>query len=113
MQKMKEKDLIKAMENTREDTADTETAIAKGIENLNNPRNINLLTDLSSDEIRNLIVVETIGELYNDKMRLQISKLYKELKVSKGRKGRKEIIDVVKAGKESDINQGLLQRLRL
>jgi len=81
-----------------EDVFGTEEATAKCLIELIKPDRINLLTDLSFEEIQALVVAETFGQYIFENtgsdLLLRICHLYKELKVSLGRRGRREIIDL-------------------
>ena len=75
-----------------------EEATAKMIVELIKSERINLLTDLTFEEIQALTVAETFGKWINEKFSCNvledICQLYKELKVSIGRRGRTEIIEL-------------------
>jgi hypothetical protein len=75
-----------------------EEATAKMIVELIKSERINLLTDLTFEEIQALTVAETFGNWIKEKFKCtvltDICGLYKELKVSIGRRGRTEIIEL-------------------
>jgi hypothetical protein len=81
-----------------EDVFGTEEATAKCLIELIKAERINLLTDLTFEEIQALVVAEAFGQFLWEKLKsdllLNICALYKELKVSLGRRGRTEICDL-------------------
>lgn len=81
-----------------EDVFGTEEATAKCLIELIKPDRINLLTDLTFEEIQALTVAEELGntlfQWFNSTLILNLVGLYKELKVSLGRRGRTEIVDL-------------------
>lgn len=95
---IKEKEGMPKEEPKLEDVFGTEEATAKCLVELIKPDRINLLTDLTFEEIQALTVAEVFGqrlfEWFESTMVLDICELYKELKVSLGRRGRTEIVDL-------------------
>ncbi len=88
----------KPKESKLEDVFGIEEASAKCLIELIKTERINLLTDLTFEEIQALTVAEGYGNYLMDKVGseliLQLAQIYKELKVSLGRRGRTEIIDL-------------------
>jgi hypothetical protein len=81
-----------------EDVFGIEEATAKMIIELIKAERINLLTDLTFEEIQAITVAESFGSWLFEKLEcstlLDVCGLYKELKVSIGRRGRTEIIEL-------------------
>ena|SRR3989344_282561 len=100
-----------------EDVFGTEEATAKALIELVRTERINLLTDLNDEEIQMLVTAETIGsylmEKTGDSTLLNMSILFKEMKVSLHRKGRSEIVGLgsfasLGLGDDRKAKQGLL-----
>jgi hypothetical protein len=73
-----------------------EEAVARTIDYLNKPHNINYASDLTLTEIKLITRIEMESHIYGYNMLSILTKKYKELKVSKNRLGRLENIDVIK-----------------
>lgn len=95
---MKAKEISPKEEAKLEDVYGTEEATAKCLVELIKPDKINLLTDLTFEEIQALTVADVFGQFLLGKVGsslvLDLSQSYKELKVSLGRRGRTEIVDL-------------------
>lgn len=96
--KTKEGERRTGEEGKLEDVFGTEEATAKCLIELIKPDRINLLTDLTFEEIQALVVAEAFGNFLFETLKsdliLNICQLYKEDKVSLGRRGRTEIVDL-------------------
>lgn len=103
-------------ESKLEDVFGIEEASAKCLIELIKTQRINLLTDLTFEEIQALTVAEAYGnyllnEIGSDLI-LQLAQIYKELKVSLGRRGRTEIIDLATfTGGIAEVKKGRLPSL--
>ncbi|MCW1312772.1 MAG: hypothetical protein OH338_05085 [Candidatus Parvarchaeota archaeon] len=95
---MKAREISPKEETKLEDVYGTEEATAKCLVELIKPDKINLLTDLTFEEIQALTVAEVFGQFIlektNSTLILDLCQSYKELKVSLGRRGRTEIVDL-------------------
>lgn len=76
--------------NSSDDDNDLAKALSELIDQLGDTRHIQLFTDLNMREIRHLAVLRTVA----DDTLNEFTKNYMKLKISNGRLGRKELIDV-------------------
>ena len=91
---------------------DFEQAMAQSISKLTEIKNIELLTELSHDEIKLLTAIKIVGERLNDSIKKEVFTWYPKLMVSKNRKGREEIAGIARAIKEEISNRGKLSKLK-
>lgn len=90
-------------------------SLSKSVDELSNERNLSFFSHLTPEQIRQIAVLESLNHPVIDTMVAS----FKRNAVSKRRKGRREIIDVVRAlgniGNDredgEDVDEGLLKRL--
>lgn len=75
------------------DSSPIDESLSNLIQKLGQDDDVDFFTDLSQDEIRHI----TVLSLRNDETTKRFLKKYKDLQVSRRRKGRKELIEVAKA----------------
>lgn len=95
---MSQNDRDKAMDVIESSGSDLDSnAVAEALRDLlkvlRDENKVDLFSNLSRDDIRHLSVMETLG----DDMTEDFAKNFKRLKVSEGREGRKEIIQLAEA----------------
>jgi len=81
-----------------------ESSNAKILEILLDNKNINLKTEVSDGEILELAKLETVANKLNNNILAQFLTTFKELRVSKNRQGRKEIVGNIREEEEKSRN---------
>lgn len=90
-----------------------EQATAIVMQFMGNMDKIAMHTELTDDRIVNIMAIQSIGDQYDiDLLKSDIPNRLLPLLVSKDRKGRNEIIQLIKAWSSGKASQGLLDRLR-
>ena len=90
-----------------------EQATAIVMQFMGNMDKISMHTELTDDRIVNIMAIQSIGDQYGiDLLSKDIPNRLLPLLVSKDRKGRNEIIQLIKAWSSGKANQGILDRLR-
>lgn len=113
MSGLDQKQAMKAIEDQGQTQGSISQSLSELMENLSDEEQHNLFSELSDREIKHISVIATAGG--EDELTKEFLRQYKTLKVSKKRRGRKELVNIADAFSsifEAEQGEGKLSRIR-
>lgn len=95
-----------------ESTVSTDMALAKAIDFMNSPKNVDIKTDIPNEAVPFVVALTQEDDFTEGQIMGKFIKNFKILRVSKDRKSREEIIELAKNRREFDNNNpGMIARM--
>lgn len=107
-----QKEIEKTIENGSNDSGDISESLSQLMDHLSDEEQHNLFSELSEREIKHISVIATAGD--GDELTENFLRNYKMLKVSKKRRGRKELVNIAEAfsGVFETQNEGKMAKMK-